>query len=155
MKESLSLRSNRDVNINEREKTLFKTKIKNPKMDGGNSTKWRSFNSKTSFIFSRSCLSFLFSQFNVHFRFCSRHFLVLVACLLLQSWLSIYSCFRLSMFFSRSLLLLYRDTRTPLDHALAVGLYVIVVHPLKNVNNKRKTARRKRKKDSAAKHELN
>jgi hypothetical protein len=94
--------------------------------------KWRSFNRATSFIFfSRfsASLSSTFISGSVH------DILVLVACLLLQSLLSIYSCFRLYAFLIRSCF--YIEIETPLDHALAVEVYIIVVHPFKKARRKK------------------
>jgi len=70
--------------------------------------------------------------------------LVLVACLKLQSLLSIYSCSRLYAFLIRSCV--YIDIETPLDHALTVEVYVIVVHPFQNIYKEQEEKKQKRKK---------
>lgn len=91
---------------------------------------------------------FCFSQFNVYFRFCSRH--SRPCCLSVTAViLSIYSCFSLHTTLVRSCF--YIDRHTPLDHALLIEVCVIVVHLLNDMTSKEKYRRQKKKKQKREK----
>lgn len=70
-----------------------------------------------------------------------------------QSLLSIYSCSRLHASLVRSCSYIDTHTHTPLDHALAVGFCVIVVHSLKDINSTTTTKEEEEEKSTRKKED--